>query len=877
MRTVSLRLADLERSTIPIGFQDENLHTQVRIDCKMIFKDYPAAVVSLAVTPPQGDPYPVMVIRDGDIVAWNVTASDTAYHGEGRVQFTFVDGEEVIKTVRGKTNIAESDVPSGTAPPPIQNWITIANVVLDEVAHAIEAALHAPIIDDNGYWAVWDADAEEYVATEYKAQGTDGHDGVGIVSIEKTGTSGLVDTYTITFTSGNPVTYTVTNGRDGNDGISPIATVTKSGKVATITITDKNGTTSETVSDGADADPTALIDDTAGSGATGKTWSADKIAAETSALLTEITNGNAPIVKDKSDGSNAFFRDGSDNRPIDNLKIRINPVQTGSGDPAPNNVRAISGSTSMTIYHSGVDTSDPSEIEVSWQTEAGTVYYGNINAITGALTVEAIALTFDGSSDESWNYISYSDYNKYKYYINVSSSGIAHGANKQDVVACNWLKPILNGGHSVYDNGTNVVDMSSGNSALLCIALNVATVELLKAALATTPLVVVAKLATPQTYTVDGISLNTLYGENHIWTNVGEIIQCDYKADTKLYVRKSIDEQEVETQFQTKAATLTDGTIKAFEDIQIRKNLDIDFKGDITSFTSVTMGHGYNQDAAAYIVVDNTNVTVYKESGTQLGQYAHNLTIGTYIHVMIQQMDDTTANVVVGTLSGEFRKTGIKFNGCDGDIFATVSGTLTNVSISAVIHDINKPIWFFGDSYQSLEADASARWPYYYRRDGYMNNALFSGRYGTYAQFVLPAFKKLVEIKRPKYVVWCLGMNGADVNGEINYNWKVSTDEVIRICAEKEITLILATIPCTPSRDNTYKNAYVKQTGLRYIDFAHAVGAEQAESSWYTGMLNEDNLHPTATGALALYSQILADFPEAMMNHGMTVWEGGSY
>ncbi len=272
MRTVSLRLADLERSTIPIGFQGENLHTQVRIDCKMIFKDYPAAVVSLAVTPPQGDPYPVMVIRDGDIVAWNVTASDTAYHGDGRVQFTFVDGEEVIKTVRGKTNIEESDEPSGTAPTPIQNWITIANVVLDEVAHAVEAALHAPIIDDNGYWAVWDADAEEYVATEYKAQGTDGQDGVGIVSIEKTGTSGLVDTYTITFTSGNPVTYTVTNGRDGNDGISPTATVTKSGKVATITITDKNGTTTETVSDGADADPAALIDDTAGSGATGKTW-----------------------------------------------------------------------------------------------------------------------------------------------------------------------------------------------------------------------------------------------------------------------------------------------------------------------------------------------------------------------------------------------------------------------------------------------------------------------------------------------------------------------------------------------------------------------------------------------------------------------------
>lgn len=40
------------------------------------------------------------------------------------------------------------------------------------------------------------------------------------------------------------------DGQDGEDGFSPIANVTKSGKVATITITDKSGTTTATVSDG---------------------------------------------------------------------------------------------------------------------------------------------------------------------------------------------------------------------------------------------------------------------------------------------------------------------------------------------------------------------------------------------------------------------------------------------------------------------------------------------------------------------------------------------------------------------------------------------------------------------------------------------------
>jgi len=50
------------------------------------------------------------------------------------------------------------------------------------------------------------------------APGTDGDDGVGIASIEKTSTSGNVDTYTITLTNGSSTSFTVTNGVDGKDG-----------------------------------------------------------------------------------------------------------------------------------------------------------------------------------------------------------------------------------------------------------------------------------------------------------------------------------------------------------------------------------------------------------------------------------------------------------------------------------------------------------------------------------------------------------------------------------------------------------------------------------------------------------------------------------
>ena len=74
--------------------------------------------------------------------------------------------------------------------------------------------------------------------------GDTGATGTGISSIYKTSTSGLVDTYTITFTNGVTITYDVTNGADGatgpqgeqgpagangtngTDGITPTVTVT---------------------------------------------------------------------------------------------------------------------------------------------------------------------------------------------------------------------------------------------------------------------------------------------------------------------------------------------------------------------------------------------------------------------------------------------------------------------------------------------------------------------------------------------------------------------------------------------------------------------------------------------------------------------------
>ena len=226
MRSVSIRLEDLCKITIPIGFAGENLRTTVRIDCMKMFHDYPDAIATLSVKPPEGKPYPTVVTRDGDIVVWEVTSSDLASQGYGEIQLSFLVDDVVAKSFVGKTRVDKSILPTGQAPDPIKDWIVRAEAALEGIPATIQAALE-----------------------EAKESGE-------------------------------------------FDGFSPIANVTKEGNIATITITDKEGTTTATISDG---DYTNLIDDTSGSGTTDKTWSANK-------LTTEFANVNTSLAEKEDPG-----------------------------------------------------------------------------------------------------------------------------------------------------------------------------------------------------------------------------------------------------------------------------------------------------------------------------------------------------------------------------------------------------------------------------------------------------------------------------------------------------------------------------------------------------------------------------------------------
>lgn len=80
-------------------------------------------------------------------------------------------------------------------------------------------ALYPPQVNpETGMWQIWDAEQQQYVDTDQKAEGPEGPAGSSIQSIQRTGGTGApgtTDTYTVTLTNGSTTTFQVYNGADG--------------------------------------------------------------------------------------------------------------------------------------------------------------------------------------------------------------------------------------------------------------------------------------------------------------------------------------------------------------------------------------------------------------------------------------------------------------------------------------------------------------------------------------------------------------------------------------------------------------------------------------------------------------------------------------
>ena len=172
---------------------------------------------------------------------------------ELRVYAYEVDGEELLLRyspsyttayVRTGSYIENAESPEVITPTQFEQYMQAMNDGLNEVANV---DIDAEQLDNGMSVTITNRYGENKTVYAYDGEkgetGATGATGNGIASITKTSTSGLTDTYTITFTNGNTTIFTVSNGKG-------IVSVEKTGTnllADTYTITYNDNTTSSFV------------------------------------------------------------------------------------------------------------------------------------------------------------------------------------------------------------------------------------------------------------------------------------------------------------------------------------------------------------------------------------------------------------------------------------------------------------------------------------------------------------------------------------------------------------------------------------------------------------------------------------------------------
>ena len=369
--------------------------------------------------------------------------------------------------------------------------------------------------------------------------------------------------------------------------------------------------------------------------------SAAQIATNTADIsdLKRDLNDKAPIVIETASGAIASFSDGTDDMPMKSLIVNIEPVQSGSGDPSPDNVRPISGWTGCEVnvtginqwdeewevgeYHidsgvktgsAGVRSKNPIRIvggaqyrlyaktaaasnnigfcfydadgnyisggvssqafgnvivtapqnarylnffvpnswygstynhdisinypstdhdyheshaksyPISWQSEAGTVYCGTLDVVSGLLTVDRKYIDM-GSLSWSAGYTGF-------FTVNVGWTG--------DFI-CEMYPQVP------YVSSTSQVDKTitwnSGSHALIAADSAYSDAASFKTAMSDVGLV--TKLAQPQTYQLTPTEVKSVLGLNNVWADCGGV-EVEYRADTKMFVESQIPDVPVD-------------------------------------------------------------------------------------------------------------------------------------------------------------------------------------------------------------------------------------------------------------------------------------------------------------------------------------------
>ena len=205
-------------------------------------------------------------------------------------------------------------------------------------------------------------------------------------------------------------------------------------------------------------------------------------------------------------------------KPLSECLVSFSPVQSGTGDPSPDNVRPITGFTGANVYLSPTDSDDPAKqtFAVTFPQEVGTAYGGTIDLATGVLTITAVCASL---KNRGW--YNYSGNTMFAWNV---------GKDKNTSILCDSFPVFLNNTSQnesirVYANGAGY----AGNIYFYKTGLSSADeFNAWMNGLEFDPHICY-ELQTPQTYQLTPTEIQSLVGNNVLWSDLNGNMTVIYK------------------------------------------------------------------------------------------------------------------------------------------------------------------------------------------------------------------------------------------------------------------------------------------------------------------------------------------------------------
>jgi len=685
---INIAVNESASGAIPIGRQGERDARQVVFDLSWLITNFGDGTAALMHQRSKDDlPYQATTTQDGETLTWTVSDIDTAYTGYGKAEIRWTVEDALAKTIIYKTRVMESITGDTVIPDPYQSWYDqMVETVGEEAEQRAEAVARDAAVDAvSGYVEQAAASAEaaaeaaqgvaQYAETASQAAESAAQSAEAAETALEEFTSVTAEAETLAPGSDATASYadgvltfgiprgdkgeqgqkgdTGENGEKGDkgdtgaDGFSPSVTVTEITGGHEVAITDAEGTQTFDVMDGVSP---VLDDEVTEDSANG---------VKSSGIYDAIVN---LLPTDTASGSIASFPDGADNLPVKSLTVDIEPVQSGSGDPSPDNVRPISGHTQAVVTRTGknlwggekladdivamvpgavkdtnaktisylapnvsdkvllrgifkentqytfimsqatgsnsinmmfyytdgttgyfdqrtttsvigktvshivgvwasgqsilnydecgvfegvltVDDFEPyhgETIPVSWESEAGTVYGGTLDVVSGELVVDRAIHTFDGTDTvglANWRPLDNSSGWLYQPSVTQGMTDVQTSSTTMSDVISDTLATQTYDNLYISDVGISIVGGTSWGIGMRVADTSLRTESAINAWLAENPITVCYKLTEPFTVQLTANEISTLLGQNNIWSDAGNV-EVDYRADTKLYIQK---------------------------------------------------------------------------------------------------------------------------------------------------------------------------------------------------------------------------------------------------------------------------------------------------------------------------------------------------